>query len=492
MQATVQKISPVLVELSVEVPADTVRKEVDRAYLTLAKKAHVRGFRPGKAPRNVLTQLFGSQVHSDVAKSIVDSTLPQVLTEKKVTPVTRPTVEPGRVSATEAFSYKARFEVQPDIDDVKYEGFELVRPVLQATDKMVQEQLDSLRLRHASLQAPDPTRPSRAHDVLTIDFTVAVDGKDVKDAAGQGVQVELGTGQAWPQLEAALSGKSVGELVACEVDFPESHTNASLQGKRSTFSVTIADMKERVLPELDDEFAKDVGQFQTLVELRADVHSRLEALLKDQVEASLAQQMVNLLNEKNPIAVPPSLVEQQCRALEQEVVAQGRRMGKSITQEQLKGMHGAIHGDAERKVRAGMLMAVIARKHEVKVSEADIEKAYVELAQQSGKNVAKVKAEYREPGQRDVLLSLILEDKVLDIIEGKAKITDGPVADPALEATPAVEHGEGGVPVDPSATEVRPVAEAASAGSGVGEVKVADSPAGAVENKSKRKKSRDG
>jgi trigger factor len=442
MQATVQKISPVLVELSVEVPAEAVRQEVDKAYSNLAKKAHVRGFRPGKAPRNVLTQLFGSQVQSDVAKTIVDSTLPQVLTEKKVTPVTRPTVEPGKVSVTEAFSYKARFEVQPDIEEVKYEGFELVRPVLEATERMVQEQLESLRQRHASLKAPEPPRPVQARDVLTIDFTVSVDGQEIKDAGGQGVQIELGTGQALPELDTALMGKSVGEPVSCEVIFPESQPNPALKGKRSTFKIKIVDHKERILPDLDDEFAKDLGQFQTLVELRADVHTRLEAVLKDQVEAALAQQMVNQLNEKNPLQVPPSLVEQQCRALEQEVVAQGRRMGKRISPEQLKGMHGAIHEDAERKVRAGILMAAIARKHQVKVSEADIEKAYVELAQQTGKNVAKVKADYREPGQRDVLLSLIIEDKVLDIIESKSKITDGPVAD--AEEKKASESQAGG------------------------------------------------
>jgi trigger factor len=499
MQATVQKISPVLVELSVEVPAEAVKLEVDKAYSNLAKKAHVRGFRPGKAPRNVLTQLFGSQVHNDVARTIVDSTLPQVLTEKKVTPVTRPTVEPGKVSMTEAFSYKARFEVQPEIEEVKYEDFELVRPALQATENMVQEQLESLRQRHASLKAPEPGRPAQAHDVLTIDFTVSVDGQEVKDAGGQGVQIELGTGQALPELDAGLMGKSVGELVRCELVFPDSHPNAALRGKRGTFHITIADLKERILPELDDEFAKDLGQFQTLVELRADVHSRLEVVLKDQVEAALAQQMIVQLNEKNPLEVPPSLVEQQFRALEQEVLAQARRMGRRITADQLKGMGGAIREDAQRKVRAGILMAAIAKKHEVKVSEADIEKAYVELAQQSGKNVAKVKAEYREPGQRDVLLSLIIEDKVLDIIESKAKITDGPTTE--VTAKEGTEPSVGLQTESEPAREGNLPARESGAGESLGaksesappdESKTVPAPAGVSEKMARKKKGVEG
>jgi trigger factor len=425
MQVIVQRISPVLVELSIEIPADAVKAEVDKAYLTLAKKAHVRGFRPGKAPRSVLSHLYGPQVQNDVAKAIIDTTLPQILTDKQVTPVTRPTVETGKVSATEAFSYKARFEVQPDIEEVKYDGFQLYRTKLEATDAMVDEQIESLRLRHATLRAPEPARPSQKKDVATIDFTVSVDGHEVKDAGGQGVQIELGAGQALPELDVALLGKAQGETATCEVTFSDAHPNAELKGKKGTFHVTLTDLKERVLPSLDDEFAKDVGQFQTLVELRADVHTRLTGALQEQSEASLAQQMITKLNEANPLELPPSLVEQQCRVLEQELSAQARRAGQRVTQEQLKSMHGPIHADAEQKVRAGLLMAAIARKQEIKVTDEDVEKAYAELAQQSGKNIAKVKAEYRENSRRNVLLSMILEDKILDFIEAKSQITDG-------------------------------------------------------------------
>jgi trigger factor len=343
----------------------------------------------------------------------------------------------------------------------------------------VDEQLETLRQRHATLTAPDPARPAQAHDVLTIDFTVSVDGQEVKDAGGQGVQIELGTGQALPELDAALLGKSVGEPVSCELVFPDSQPNAALKGKRGTFKIAIADLKERILPDLDDEFAKDLGQFQTLVELRADVHSRLEVVLKDQVEAALAQQMIQQLSEKNPLEVPPSLVEQQCRVLEQEVLAQGRRLGRRITVEQLKGMAGAIREDAERKVRAGILMGAIAQKHEVKVTDADIEKAYVELAQQSGKNVAKVKAEYREPGQREVLLSLIIEDKVLDIIESKANVKDGPVAVADKESGAA----EGDAPE-------KKAADATASLPDKGET--ATAPAEVTEKKSKKKKGVEG
>ena len=217
MQVTVQRISPVLLELQVEVPADLVRTEVDKAYLTLGKTAHVRGFRPGKAPRSVLTHLFGAKISNDVASSIVNDTLPKVLTDKNVTPVTRPTVEAGKFAVNEPFSYKARFEVQPDIEDVKFEGFNLVRPKLEATPAMVDEQIEALRLRHATLKAPEPARPSQKGDVVTIDFTIAVEGQEIKDGGGQSVQIELGAGQAIAELDAGLTGKSASDVVEVEI-----------------------------------------------------------------------------------------------------------------------------------------------------------------------------------------------------------------------------------------------------------------------------------
>jgi trigger factor len=413
-------------ELSVEVPADLVKAEVDKAYANLARKAHVRGFRPGKAPRQVLTHLFGPQVASDVANNIVNETLPKVLTDKNVTPVSQPAVEAGKVDAASSFSYKARFEVQPEIEDVKFEGFELKRPSIVVTDKMVDEQLEQLRNRHASLRTPEPARPAQKGDVVTIDFKLRIDEKEVKEGGGEGVQIELGAGQALPELDAGLVGKSSGETTKIEAKFPEGHPREDFRGKTGEFTVTITDVKERVLAALDDEFAKDVGNFQTLVELRADIHTKLEKMLKDRAETSLAEQIVVKLNEANPCEVPPSLVEQQCKIMEQEVAMQARRLGQRFTREQAAGLHEQIHRDAEKKVRAGLLMAAIAKKHDFKVTDEDIERGLAELAEETGKNVAKLRAEYREKAKRDILVGMILEDKILDFIESKSKITDAP------------------------------------------------------------------
>lgn len=448
MQINVQRISPVVMELQIEVPAEAVGAEVTKAYANLGKKAHVKGYRPGKAPRQTLQHLFGAQVMGDVVNALVQTTLPKALTEKSIQPVNTPeVVEAGQVSEKTSFSYKARVEVQPDIDDstLKYEGLELTRPVTEVTDAMVDEQIEALRQRQATLKAPEAKRAAKAGDVLTIDFTLAIDGKEVKDGGGQGVQVELGGGQLLPELDAALLGKSVDETVKATAAFPENHPRPESRGKAGTFDVKVTDLKEKVLPALDDEFAKDLNAgFTTVAELKTDVRAKLEKALKENAETQLAEQIVAKLNELNPLEVPPSLVEQQRRLMEQEVAMQARRASAKFTREQAQNLIAALHADAERKVRAGLLMAAIAKKHEFKVTDEDIEKAYVELAEETGKNVAKVKAEYRDAQKRQILIGMILEDKILDFLESKAKVSDAkPGQDDAKSDAKAEGAAEG-------------------------------------------------
>jgi trigger factor len=204
---------------------------------------------------------------------------------------------------------------------------------------------------------------------------------------------------------------------------PAGHPHAKLRGKKAIFKLELKDLKQRVLPEADDEFAKDLGEFETLDALKQDIRQRLEKSAKEQHENAVAEQLVLALVEKNPIPVPPSLVERQARITEQEILGRARSQGGNVSGlgDELRSK---VIADAEVKVRAGLLMAEIAKKEGIKIGEEDIEKGLAELAEQSGKNIAKVRAEYRDAKRREMLIGMILENKVLDIIEAKAKIED--------------------------------------------------------------------
>ena len=421
MQVTVEKLSPVLVELKIEVPAIEVRTEVEKEYARVQRTAKVRGFRPGKAPRHVLSHLYGGAIHADVARKLADRTLNQAISDQQVQPLTQPAVVLGDLKPEDAFSYKARFEIRPEIAAVKWEGLEVKRPKVDVTEAMIDEEVAKLRREHSALTPPDPERPAQIGDVLTVSFRLTLAGAPRPQDA-QEIDVELGQSQILKELEQGLLGMKPEETKTIELDFPAQHANAELRGKKGTFDVTVKDLKERVLPEVDDELAKDCGDYASLAALRDGLRAKIEKDLKQRASDAVAEELVLELCRTNPIPVPPSLIDQQAQITENEIRTQARRQGSrgELTPE----IRERARLDADMKVRAGLLMAEIAKEKRVQVTEEDIEKGYGELAEQTGKNVAKVKAEYRDPKKREMLIGMILEDKILTLVEDAAKITD--------------------------------------------------------------------
>ncbi|HVY47049.1 MAG TPA: trigger factor [Minicystis sp.] len=420
MQVTVEKLSPVLVEFSVEVPAARVKTEVDRAYSELARTAHIKGFRPGKAPRHVLAHLFAGRIAADVAQRLVDQTLDAALADKQVQPLSQPAIAPAELKPEQPFSYKARFEVRPDIEKVKWEGFSVKRPSTAVTDAIVDAEIQNLRRQHATLQAPEPERPAKSGDVVELAFTLEVAGK-AQPGGEQSIETELGSGQIFKELEDAVTGAKPGDARDVTITFSENHANAELRGKPGTFHVTVKSVKERVFPEVDDELAKDAGH-ENLDAMKKATTERLEKELKQKASDTVAEQLVLELCKANPIPVPPSLVDQQAQMTERELMQTARRQGQRI--DPTPELRARVRADAEMKVRAGLLMAEIAKEKAIQIGEDDIEKAYVELAEQTGKNVNKVKAEYRDPKRREMLVGMILEDKILDMIEAASKVEE--------------------------------------------------------------------
>lgn len=425
MQVTVQRLSPVVVEFNIQIESERVKSEVEKAYTAVARNAKVRGFRPGKAPRKVLSHVYGSRIARDVVNLLVEETYPKAVNEQKVQPVGDPAIEQKAFAEDQPFSYTARVEVLPSIESVKYEGLSAKRTKVEVTAEQVTAEIDRLREAHATLEDPKPARPSAKGDVVTIDFDVDVDGEKIPDAGATDFQVWLGRGQLLPPLEDELTGVSVGDKKTIAVPMPAAHQHKKLKGKTASFNVTLKAMKERVLPTADDEFAKDLGKFETLADLEKDLRERLEKQANEAAENALAEQLVVDLVKNNPIPVPPSLVERQMRLTEQEILQRARSQGNQQASGLGDELREKVRADSELKVAAGLLMAEVAKKEALQIGDAEIEKGLEELAEQSGKNVAKLRVEYREPQKREMLIGMILENKVLDIIQAKAKIEEG-------------------------------------------------------------------
>ncbi len=415
MEVQFEKLSPVLAEMKIRVPADKVTHEVEGAYETLQKTARVSGFRRGKAPRDVVIRLYGAAVRADVARRLMDSTLQQALTEKNLQPLTQPAVEPAELRAKEEFAFKARFEIRPEIEAVTWEGLEATRPAIAVADAALSAELEKVRREHSTLQ-PIEGRTAQRGDTAHLCLTFTIDGNE----RHEDVETEVGEGKVMSEIEAAIVGLGAGEEKTVTVEFPASHHAAQLRGTSVQIGIKLEELKERILPALDDELAKDAGE-ESFAALEASVRARLTKAEEQKAEEEVAKQLVVQLCQKNLVPVPPSLVEQQSKMTEREMQMMSQTMGQKYRATAESMAH--LRLDSEMKVRAGLLMAEIAKANALKVTEEDIEKGYAELAEQSGKNVARIKAEYRDASKRQMLIGMILEDKVLTLIEERAQIT---------------------------------------------------------------------
>lgn len=420
MQISANQLSPVILELNVQVEVERVRAELEKAYSELGKQARVRGYRPGKAPRSVLRHVFGPRVNADVARRLVDETYPKALSEQNVQTVSQPAIESSApVAENQPFSYRARVEVLPKIENVNFTGFKVKRPSTTVSEEKIDERLEELRLAHSTLEPVGDDHVAQAGDVVTADIRVSVNGQDIPDAQASDMDLELGRSAILPEIEQALLGHRPPHTADVEVDVPAGHPHPKLRGKKAVFSVSLKDIKTRVLPQLDDEFAKDLGEFSDLAGLRQAVADDLKKGLEEAADNAVAQALVAELVKSNPIEVPPSLVQRQMEVTRDEILRQTpRRGGEQLSPE----LQQRIVLDSEVKVRAGLLMAEIAKARNIKVGDEEIEEGLKTLAEQTGKNIAKLRVEYRERSKRELLLGMILENKVLDIIEESAQI----------------------------------------------------------------------
>ena len=423
MQSQVSEIDPVTVEVQVEVPWDRVQKGLDERFGTLQKQARIKGFRPGKAPRNVVVKLFSKEVRAEVAGNLVEQGVREAVTEHQLPIVSAGQLEGDpQITEGQPLTFKVKLEVRPKIEEL-HSKLALTRTPAAVSDAELDAEIERLRGMQAIVRPVDPPRPAKKGDVLTVDWTITVDGVKNPEASGTDRQVELGDERLIPELSAALEGASPGETRTATLMRGEDDPNKELAGKAVVFDVVVKDVRERVLPELDDEFAKDVGEHESLADLKKATRERLEKAAKDRADRALRELAIDELVKANPIPVPPSLVNQQLRAMLEEMFRIMQMMGQQPRFPE--GDMPEMKERAESKVRAVLLLGELSRKAEITVTAEEIDAKLREIAERSGKHIAKVKADYQGE-RREALESQLLEEKLVAHLLAEATITDAP------------------------------------------------------------------
>ncbi len=435
MQSQVSEIDPVTVEVQVEVPWDRIQKGLDDTFTKLQRSARVKGFRPGKAPRNVLQKLFSKDVREEVVSNLVEETVVEAVRQHQLAVVSTAKIEQRpELTTGQPLTFSVKFEVRPKIEHLET-ALSLTRTSETVGDAEVDAEIERLRQQHALMRPIEGERGAQKGDLVTIDYEVSIDGIVKPDMKGEARPVNLGEDRLLEEIDSGLVGARPGDERVIEIARGEDDENKEIAGKKVVFTIRVKELRERVLPELDDEFAKDVGEYETLTELRTKLRARLEEGAKAKSENQLRSHAVEELANKNPIPVPPSLTDQQLRSMLNEYVKIMQMIGQPPSFDP-NDIH-EMRARAESKVRSAILLGELSRREKIEVTPEEINAKMQEIAERSGKHIAKVRADHAgEKGE--ALETQILEDKLIRYLLDHATITDA-VSNATAEATSGKE-----------------------------------------------------
>lgn len=422
----VEELSAVKKKITFEVPEERYLEVVNLEYQDLRKNAEVKGFRKGKVPLSILKGYFRGKVESEAARKIIEETLEPTLKEENIKPVSIIRVDPQTVESGKPFTYTAEVEVPPDIQITGYNGMKLKKVLRIVTDQDVDERIEELRERSARLSPIPETRGAQAGDLVLLDISATSEGKEVRELTVTEYHLELGRDFYLPDFDSRLYGMKEGEVREFTVEFPEDFVRASLRGRTVDFEVAMDDAKERILPELDDDFAKDLGKFETLEALREAIRKDLANLYEDQAVNGMRDQIIDQLIEQHSFEVPESLVEMQIDNIVDASLM--RFVSAGLDRERLRMAAGPYRDkarpDAERAVRSGLILGAIGNQEGLEITAEEMQEGISKRAGMLDMSPDNYKEGLEAGGRLDAFVISLLEEKVFKFIEANAEVTE--------------------------------------------------------------------
>ncbi|RLB55639.1 MAG: trigger factor [Deltaproteobacteria bacterium] len=444
MKTNVEATDEIHRRIEVEIPWEMVSQEMEQRYRELAGKARLPGFRPGKVPLAVLRQRYGKQVREEVLGRLIDDSFEAALIQNRIRAVSLPELQKGDFQEGRPYRYSATVEVQPEIAittlDVSVES----KPV-EVTDDMVAQELTALQESKAVLVPVEEQRPARQGDTAIVDYTARHQGQPLEGGSATNHPLQLGSGKALPGFEQQVEGMEVGQVKTFELEFPAGWGPPRLAGQPVSFEVRLAALKRRELPQLDDEFAADLGLegVETLEQLKEKLRRDLAERERERLDRESRRQLIDKLIEANPFPLPPSMVERRQERIASQMEMYFAEQGidiyeKGLRRQQLKA---DMRERAEREVRAALLLQAIAEREKIDAGEKEIDQAIERMAAEANMEPSRARALYAEPEARGGLRARIIEDKVLDFLLKRLNI-DGKEAAGETPAPGGEEDGQ--------------------------------------------------
>ncbi|WP_132995424.1 trigger factor [Sporanaerobacter acetigenes] len=412
---------------TIEIGEDKFQEAVQKAYLKNRSRFNIPGFRKGKAPRKIIEMNYGEGVFYEEALNIIlPDAYEEAIKELSLEPVDTPDVDIEQLESGKPVIFKVEVTIKPEVKLGEYKSIEVEKVEYNVTDEDVEEELKNIRdMNYRLVDASD--REAKEKDVLNINFEGYLGEEKFEGGSAENQELEIGAGRFIPGFEEQLIGKKKGDLVDVKVTFPEDYFEENLKGKEALFKVTINDIKEKEFPVLDDEFAKDVSEYDTLEEFKNSIRERLEKEAKNKEEMERETSVIKALVESSEVDIPQVMIDNQIQNEIGEFDYRLRLQGLSIdryfelTNSSIEDLKEQIRPNAENRVKSDLVLEAVAKAENIQASDEDLDKELERMAvEYNHEDVEKFKQDMKL-GDLEYLKEGIMRDKTIEFLMSNAK-----------------------------------------------------------------------
>lgn len=426
MSLQVEKLEKNMAKLTIETSAEELEKAIEKAYQKQKKQISIPGFRKGKVPRQMVEKMYGKEVfYEDAANELIPDAYDKALEECEEDIVSSPKIEVTQIEAGKPFVFTATVALKPEVKLGKYKGVKIEKIDAQVTEEEVDAEINRERENNArNITVED--RPVKDGDMTTLDFEGFVDGVAFQGGKGENYPLTIGSGAFIPGFEEQLVGAEIGKEVEVKVTFPEDYQAEELKGKDAVFKCTVKEIKERELPELDDEFASEVSEFETLAEYREDVKKNLTEKKEKDAKNAREEAAIKAAVEASEMEIPEAMLETQQKQMvdefAQRITMQGLSMEQyfQFTGTNYQKMVEQVKPQAEERIKSRLVLEAIANAEKIEATEEDYEKELETMAEVYQLELAKVKELMGEREKKNILLDLAVR-KAAEFVAENAK-----------------------------------------------------------------------
>ena len=426
MSVQVEKLEKNMAKLTVEVPAEEVEKALQAAYMKEKNKISIPGFRKGKVPRAMIEKMYGAAVfYEEAANILIQDNYAAAMEESKEDIVSRPTIDIVQIESGKPFIFTAEVAVRPEVTLGKYKGVQVTKIDTTVTDEEVEAALEKEQQKN-SRTVTVTDRPVANGDTAVIDFEGFVDGIAFEGGKGENHPLEIGSHSFIDTFEAQLVGHNAGDEVEVNVTFPEKYQAADLAGKPAVFKVKINEIKAKELPELNDEFASEVSEFDTLAEYKEDLRKHLEVEKENEAKRTKEDEAIKKIIDKSTMEIPEAMIETQCENMINEFAQRIAQSGLSMEQYMqfsgmtIDGLKEQVRPEAETRIKSSLVLEQIAKEENIEVSEDEINAEVEKMAAQYGMEADKLK-EYLGEAEKESIKRDLSVTKAVDLIMENVK-----------------------------------------------------------------------